>query len=235
MTQSAARRATRVAAPLRRQVGEWLREDIVSGQFAPGERLVERDLCQRYEVSRTVVREALRQLEASGLVTTVANKGPEVARVTRADVVAVYEVRAVLEGLAGRLFAERAGDEDKVRLVQSVDDVAAAMSGGDIRDVLASKDAFYANLFAGAANPVITGTLRTLHARIQMMRGLSLSAPGRSEQTLQELRGIVAMIQAGDGPGAARACEEHVKAAAAVVLATLDARAQEQASGEGDV
>ena len=225
MRQSAANRKARVAAPLRHQVSEWLREDIVSGQFAAGERLVERDLCERYEVSRTVVREALRQLEASGLVTTVANKGPEVARVTRADVVAVYEVRAVLEGLAGRLFAERASDEDKVGLGETVDKVAAAMEDGDIREVLASKDAFYVHLFAGAANPVITATLRALHARIQMMRGLSLSAPGRSEVTLRELRGIVAATQAGDGPRAAIACEEHVRAAGAVALATLDARA----------
>lgn len=216
------RRSARVAAPLRQQVSEWLREAIASGEFAPGERLVERSLCERYEVSRTVVREALRHLEADGLVTTVANKGPEVARVSRADVVSLYEVRGVLEALAGRLFAERADDIAKKKLAQAIDDVAVAMKGGDMRELLASKDAFYSTLLAGADNPVVTATLRTLYVRIQIMRGLSLSAPGRGPHTLRELRAVLAAVEASDGEAAARACEVHVKAAAAVALHALD-------------
>lgn len=211
-----------MAAPLRQQVSELLREAIASGEFAPGERLIERDLCQRYEVSRTVIREALRHLEADGLVTMVANKGPEVTRVSRDDVVALYEVRAVLEALAGRLFAERASPEHKRELAQAIDDVEAAMNGGDIREVLASKDAFYATLLAGSGNAIMTATLRTLYVRIQMMRGLSLSAPGRGPQTLCELREVLSAVQASDGPRAWKACEAHVEAAALIVLSQLE-------------
>ena len=216
------RRSARVAAPLRQQVSEWLRQAIASGEFGPGDRLVERTLCERYEVSRTVVREALRHLEADGLVTTVANKGPEVARVSRADVDALYEVRGVLEALAGRLFAERADDVAKKNLAQAIDDVAVALGGNDMRDLLASKDAFYSTLLTGAGNPVVTTMLRTLYVRIQMMRGLSLSAPDRGPQTLRELRDVLAAVEASDGEAAARACEVHVKAAAAVVRLALD-------------
>lgn len=224
------RRAARVAAPLRQQVSELLRGAIASGEFTPGDRLIERDLCQRYEVSRTVIREALRHLEADELVTMVANKGPEVTRVSREDVVALYEVRAVLEALAARLFAERANAASKRELAQAVDNVEAAMVGYDIREVLASKDAFYVTLLAGAGNAVITTTLRTLHARIQMMRGVSLGAPGRGPQTLRELRELLSAVQAGDGAHAWKACEDHVKAAAAVVLRQLD-----QTDGAPDV
>jgi len=215
-------RATRVAAPLRQQVIELLREAIASGAFAPGERLIERDLCQRYEVSRTVIREALRQVEADGLVTMVAHKGPEVTRVSRADVVALYEVRAALEALAGQLFADRASAAAKLELAAAIDNVEAAMTNGDLGDVLASKDAFYATLLAGAGNAIITTTLRTLYARIRMMRGLSLGAPGRRPQTLRELREVLSAVQAADGPRAWKACQDHVKAASAVVLQQLD-------------
>ena len=216
------RRAGRVAAPLRQQVSQLLREAITSGAFAPGDRLIERDLCQRYEVSRTVIREVLRHLEADGLVTTVANKGPEVTRVSRADVVALYEVRAALEALAGQLFAERANAGAKLELAEAIDNVEATMISGDMRDVLASKDAFYATLLAGAENEIITTTLRTLHARIQRMRALSLSAPGRGPQTLRELRELLFAVQAGDGPRAWKACQAHVEAAASIALNRLD-------------
>lgn len=215
-------RARRVAAPLRQQVSESLREAIASGVFAPGERLIERDLCQRYEVSRTVIREALRRVEADGLVTMVAHKGPEVTRVSRADVVALYEVRAALEALAGQLFAERASAAVKLELAEAIDNVEAAMTSGDLRDVLASKDAFYATLLAGAGNAIITTTLRTLYARTRLMRGMSLSAPGRGPQTLRELREVLSAVQAADGPRAWKACQAHVEAAAAAALNRLD-------------
>lgn len=216
------RRSARVAAPLRQQVSELLREAIASGEFAPGDRLIERDLCQRFEVSRTVIREALRQVETDGLVTMVAHKGPEVARITRADVVALYEVRGALEALAGQLFADRASPAAKLELAKAIDHVEAAMMSGDLRDALVSKDAFYATLLAGAGNEIISATLRPLYARIQMMRGLSLGAPGRAPQTLRELRELLSAVQASDGPRAWKACDEHVKAAAAVVLRQLD-------------
>jgi DNA-binding GntR family transcriptional regulator len=98
----------REAAPLRSQVVDLLRRAIVGAEFAPGERLTERVLCERFAVSRTVVREALRQLESEGLVTTVPQRGPVVAVLSAADAASLYEVRALLEALAGRAFAERA-------------------------------------------------------------------------------------------------------------------------------
>lgn len=88
----------RVAAPLREQVLELLRADILAAEFAPGQRLVESRLCERFEVSRTVIREVLRQLESEGLVALVPHRGPVVAELTRADAKALYEVRGALEG-----------------------------------------------------------------------------------------------------------------------------------------
>ncbi|MEP7194042.1 MAG: GntR family transcriptional regulator [Actinomycetota bacterium] len=215
-------RSKRVAAPLRHQVSESLRQAIASGVFAPGERLTERDLCQRYEVSRTVIREALRQVEADGLVTMVAHRGPEVTVMSRADVAALYEVRAVLEALAGQLFAERASDAVKLQLAEAMHHVEAAMAGGDLVEIMAYEDAFHATLLDGSGNAIIATMLRTLYARIQMMRSLTLSVPGRGPEVLRELREVLAAVQASDGPRAWKACQEHVETAASLVLLQMD-------------
>ncbi|MPZ62141.1 MAG: FCD domain-containing protein [Propionibacteriales bacterium] len=222
MSVGKGQRVTRLAAPLRHQVSALLREDIAAGEWAPGDRLIERELCERYGVSRTVIREALRQVEADGLITMVPQRGPVVAQVSLEDARSLYEARAVLEALAGKLFAERATDADREALGAAVDDVEEAMSGADIRTVLATKDRFYDVLLDGAANSIISSTLRTLHARIQMMRALSMTAPGRHDRTLRELRQIVEAVDARDGDAAWRACEAHVQAAAAVALARLE-------------
>src|SRR5208282_2451097 len=99
---------TRLPVPLRNRVVERLRVAIREQLLPEGSRLVERQLCEMLGVSRTLVREALRQLEAEGLVTIIPHRGPSVARLDRATVKGIYEVRGVLEALAGRLFVERA-------------------------------------------------------------------------------------------------------------------------------
>src|SRR3970040_1259795 len=90
----------RSAAPLRRQVLEELRRSIIAGRLAPGARLVERQLIAMMGVSRTVIREALRQLESEGLITMIPNKGPAVRELTLQEAKDLYGIRAVLEGLA---------------------------------------------------------------------------------------------------------------------------------------
>jgi DNA-binding GntR family transcriptional regulator len=98
------------AAPLRQEVVRLLREDILGQELLPGDRLTENALCDRYGVSRTVVREALRQLETENLITMRPNRGPIVAVLDEQEISAIYEVRRSLEGLAGELFAARASD-----------------------------------------------------------------------------------------------------------------------------
>src|SRR5579885_3504051 len=99
-----------IAAPVREQVGARLRQAIVTGHFQPGARLIERELCTLLGVSRTSLREALRQLESDGLVVNIPHKGLVVATMTREEAEEIYQVRAAMEGLAGRLAALRATD-----------------------------------------------------------------------------------------------------------------------------
>jgi DNA-binding GntR family transcriptional regulator len=99
------------AAPLRRDVVDAMRKAIVEGRLAPGSRLIERELIDMIGVSRTVIREALRQLESESIVETIPNKGPIVRRLTRAEAVDLYAIRSVLEGLprvcSWRMLRER--------------------------------------------------------------------------------------------------------------------------------
>jgi len=203
------------------QVVELLRELILGGEFEPGERLVEAPLCQRFGVSRTVVREAIRQLETEGLVTILANRGPVVSKLTPADARALYEVRGALEGLAGALFAQRAGEHQRAQLRTALAVVSSAYEQADPQARLAAKDAFYDVLLDGADNSIIRSTLRGIHARVQLLRGLSMQAPGRAGESLSELAAIVAAVERWDPEGARLACEGHVKEAAVTALGML--------------
>ena len=96
----------RSAAPLRRQVLDELRQSIIAGRLAPGSRLIERELIAMMGVSRTVIREALRQMESEGLVANIPNKGPVVRELTLAEAKDLYSIRAVL-GRIGRASLHR--------------------------------------------------------------------------------------------------------------------------------
>jgi DNA-binding GntR family transcriptional regulator len=210
-----------VAAPLRKQVIELLRSAIISFEYEPGQRLVERELCERFEVSRTVIREVLRHLEAEGLIDLVPNRGPIVSLTSAADAAALYEVREALEALAAACCAERATPAQKSQLRRSLSAVATAYRRGVLLDELAAKDEFYRVLCEGAQNPVIGSMLRTVQARVQMLRGLSLKTRGRPEESLAELERVVAAIERGDRQAASRLAAEHVRSAAKVALQRL--------------
>src|SRR3546814_14991223 len=106
-------RVEKIAAPLRYSVTESIRNAIASGRFKAGDRLPERELCELTGVSRTLVREAMRQLESEGVIKVEPHRGPFVATLSRHQAEGVYQVRLELEGLACRLFAERS-DERRV-------------------------------------------------------------------------------------------------------------------------
>src|SRR5690242_9047243 len=97
-------RVERAPAPIRSRVLDNLRQAILDRQLAPGQRLIERELVEATGASRTCSREALRELAAEGLVTTIPNKGTIVAQVTIEEARQLYQVRSALEALAGRLF-----------------------------------------------------------------------------------------------------------------------------------
>ena len=155
----------RVAAPLREQVLDLLRQAIVEHRLKPGQRLIERELVEQIGVSRTTIREVLRQLAAEGLVATIPQRGAVVAVPTAEEAAELYEVRAALESLAARRFVEHASESQVTALRAAYEEVARVMSAGDAADTLAmiqSKDLFYDVLLKGSGNRAIHSILSGL-------------------------------------------------------------------------
>jgi len=216
----------RTAAPLRKQVCDALREAIVSGRLEPGARLIERELIAMTSVSRTVIREALRQLETEGLVDIIPNKGPVVRQLTAEEARDLYRIRAVLEGLAARLFVENAVPDETKRLRRSLRAVRDAYDDEDAEEVLRTKNHFYEILNAGARSETLSTMLQTLHGRIWRWRAIGLKHPqrstSRSTQSLANLEAIVAAIEHGNPDKAEKIVREETYKAASEVLRLLD-------------
>ncbi|TDR85178.1 GntR family transcriptional regulator [Enterovirga rhinocerotis] len=217
----ASMRVAPVAAPIRSQVVETLRTAITSGRFAPGQRLVEKDLCDLLGVSRPSVREALRELESEGLIHTIPNRGPLVSRLTAREAASIYEVRAMLEALAAKLCAERASQEQIDDLSKTVDELEAASRSGDVEQVLVAKRAFYDALLAGSQNVMIPSMLRTMNARITQLRRVSLSSVERLPETIVEIRAVVKAIAERKPDAAFQASLYHIEQASRVATAKL--------------
>src|SRR5690606_17829191 len=133
----------RVAAVLRHSVTESIRNAILAGRFRPGDRLPERELCEMTGVSRTLVREALRQLETERLIKVIPHRGPVVETITPEQADGIYRVREELEGLASQLFAERATTDQLNTLKQAYQELQASHTENDSLNQLKAKNHFY--------------------------------------------------------------------------------------------
>lgn len=208
----------REAAPLRVQAVKLLRSKIVSGEFPPRMRLIERRLEEELGVSRTVVREALRQLESENLIFLEANVGPTVRALSYDDVMHLYQVRATLESAAGRLAAEGGTPAQVSRLRLAFSRIEDDEDDHEIAGIIALKDEFYDALIAASGNPIIGEMLSNVQARISQLRAITLHAPGRSRHMVAELRRILQAIEAADPERAEAACRAHVTAAEKIAL-----------------
>lgn len=221
----------RLAAPLRQQVLDSLRQAIITGRLVPGSRLIERELTDMLGVSRTVVREALRQLESEGLIAIVPHRGPVVRELSLEEAEDLYSIRAVLEGFAARLFAEKATDTQIDMLERALRLVVEAYESGDADQVLNSKNGFYRVLFEGAGSETLSSMLSTLHARIWRWRALGLSHPARSAQRSHEsianLQAMLGAIRRRDAGAAERIGRDEADRAAHEVMRLLGAAAGE--------
>jgi DNA-binding GntR family transcriptional regulator len=211
-------------------VAQKLREAIMSGNLKPGQRLVERELCEMMGVSRPSIREALRALEADGLVNTVPHRGPVVSTISLEEARQLYAARAVLEGFAGRECA-RLHDPAVVRRIgEALSRLKAALARPkpDMIAILEAKTDFYAALIGGCQNAFIERMLKPLHDRITLLRITSMSQPKRINKSLREVTAIWRAIQSGDADLAERCCVDHVKAAAVAALDMIEQSAAKE-------
>jgi DNA-binding GntR family transcriptional regulator len=213
----------RVAAPLREQVLDGLRGAILNFDLKPGERLVERELIEQIGVSRTTIREVLRELTAEGLVVVIPQKGAVVYAPSKEEATDLYAVRESLEALAVRRFIERAPEEKVEALRETVTGIeAVSENDGDMLALLRAKDRFYEVLLDGAASPAIQQILAGVQARVRLLRATSLSQRGRPHEVVEEIRDLVDAIAARDTDLAVRRCAAHLSRAAATGIKALE-------------
>lgn len=217
----------KVAAPLRQSVTQSIRNAIAAGYFKAGERMPERQLCEMTDVSRTLVREALRQLESEGLIEVIPHRGPIVATVTPEDAEGIYQVREELEGLAARLFAERATEVQRGALVEALEAIRESYKHDDPIVRLDAKNRFYERMIEGAQNVALGLSLRMVNARVMLLRATSLQAPGRKADSLAELDELVRHLLARDAAAARDAATRHVRNAGAAAIGLLRAKPAE--------
>lgn len=219
-------RVTRNQPTLREMVFDKLRQAIMGFQLLPGDRLVERDLCDRLGVSRTSVREALRQLEAEGLVEYVGN-GPRVTVITLEDARDIYELRCVLESMVVQLFTQKANRRQMADLDRAWEVLKDTLRGGKSHEIVEAVSDFYGVLYDGAGNRVAGQFLGQLQARVSYLRATSLSQQERYLDSFREMARIVEAIKARDSVAAHAACVDHIQAAAKVALFALAAKSGE--------
>lgn len=205
------------------RVIEEMRRRIIAGQAQPGENLSELALAEEFGVSRTPVREALKQLQTEGLVDIRPRVGTFVTAPSRREIVELFEMKELLEGAAARLLAQRGHVPQIDQLEENLRQADRAVKREDRPRVAELVQEFHELLILGADNTKLEAHYRILMNQLAYSRlvNTSLSQPGRPVQSDREHHNVLELIMAKDGDGAERVMREHVRASRRALLTGL--------------
>ncbi|MFG1359369.1 GntR family transcriptional regulator [Xanthobacter pseudotagetidis] len=220
--------------PFARQVADLLRDQIIRGALPPGGRIVERALCQSLDVSRTPLREALKLLEAEGLVEISQHKGARIMSFTPQEAARLFEVIAGLESLAAELAAQRMDADELARL----DEMHARMCAHYERQ---EKDPYFElntlihdAVVRASDNPILIATHASLMLRARRGRYMAIIDPFRWEESVGEHTALMAALHARDAETARRVWRRHLIRTGETVCAVLEAAAMTDAVADED-
>ncbi|MBQ2238441.1 MAG: GntR family transcriptional regulator [Lachnospiraceae bacterium] len=196
--------------PLRDVVFNTLRQAIITGEFAPGERLMEIALAERLGVSRTPVREAIRKLELEGLVVMIPRKGAEVAQITEKDLRDSLEVRCNLEELAVKLACERITGEGEEKLKLALEDFKQAVEKQDFQNIVDSDIAFHDVIFEATQNHRLMQIASNLREQVYRYRVQYIKDDKLHPVLEEEHRMIVDYILKKDVQNAVNTMKKHI-------------------------
>ncbi|MBQ3141475.1 MAG: GntR family transcriptional regulator [Clostridia bacterium] len=196
---------------LQQHIFTIIEERILSGELAPGTALIESKLCEELGVSRTPVREAIRQLEAEQLVRTVPNKGTIVVGVSQKDIIDIYHIRSRIEGLAARLAAENITVEELERLREILDLQEFYTLKGDHCSLEKYDSRFHLLIYDVCKSRQLQMTLSNFHHFIKRARGVSFEKGKRASVALEEHRAVYKAIASGNGDAAENMMKQHIE------------------------
>jgi DNA-binding GntR family transcriptional regulator len=195
-----------------------LQHDILNGKYKPGDSLIETRLSDEMGVSRTPIREAIRQLELEGLVQSIPNKGVVVKGVTAQDVEDIYTIRMMIEGLAARWAAEKITNEELEELKEAFEFEEFYTIRNDTSHLLRFDSRFHEIIFKASKSKPLMHTLSNFHLYVQRARNISLESPVRAKEVLAEHKAILQAIIERDAEKAERLTTEHVRNASLNLL-----------------
>ena len=186
---------------------ELILDAIDTGQYGPGDRLVESELAERFGVSRTPIREALQRLETQSMLTRT-GRSLIVASLDHNQLAELYVVRAELEGLAANLAAQHATPEEVRVLLAMVENDMSLIK--DPAKLSRANRRFHKQIHLASHNRYLVAQLDLVHRSMALLATTSLAADGRGAMALEEHRAIVQAIADGKGELAAKALKRHL-------------------------
>ena len=204
-----------------------LKDQIISGDLAPGSRLIELSIAADFGVSRTPVREALKRLAAENLVLADPARGMIVHAPDAGEIEDVFVVREALDGLAARLAAHRITPSELSRLRLIVDTMRQAIEGDRREQIVIANQRFHDVIYSAAGNAMLARVASDLRDFVRRFSTLPFASPDRVEHVLAEHEAILAALQAHDPEAAHAASNGHLEAAREY-LVRLDLKQFEQ-------
>lgn len=205
---------------------EKLRDAIIAGLFEPGQRLVERSLCDHLGVSRTVIREVIRHLESEGLVEVIANQGPAVARLDWETARQIYDIRAQLEAEAVAACARNITPAELQDLSRALEELESDSAGRNASAMISATTEFYRTIFIAAGHTIAWEIVDRLNGRISRLRVLTLSTGDRLDTGPKRMREIYRAIADKNPKAATAACRTHLKEARTIAQKILETAEQ---------
>lgn len=173
-------------SPLYEKIFEVVKEKILMGVLKPGDPLIEVKLAEELGVSRTPIREALRQLELEGLVYSIPHKGAFVAGVSAQDIEDIYAIRMLLDGLAARWAAQKITKEEEDELTEIITLMELYTKKKDIPKVMKTDSNFHQLIYKASKSKPLEHVLSTFHSYVLRARTTSFETPGRLDEALNE-------------------------------------------------
>ena len=195
---------------LRGRVFNQLREDILFGKYEKGEELREITIGSRLGVSRTPVREAIRQLELEGLVAIVPNKGAYVTGISEMDIHDIYHIRSYLEGLCARWACEHITKEKLEQLEEIIYLSEFHTEKGHWEQVVELDNKFHETIYEVCESKMLEHILRDFHHYVERVRRISLAQEARAKHSNTEHKAILEAIRTKDGVLAEKLAHEHI-------------------------
>jgi len=196
--------------PLHNELADRLRHMIVEGELAPGEKLSEKDLCSRFGVSRTPLREAMKVLATEGLVLLTPNRGCTVAKLTLADLDEAFPIMGALEALSGELACRHITDREIARIRELHERMVRKFQARALSEYFKLNEQIHQLILSAARNPTLAQMQLSLSGRVRRARYMANMSPARWAKAVAEHEKILEALEARDGKRLAVLLKDHL-------------------------